>query len=77
MTVECTRRQRRCALPWNWALVRLLSIGPGCWNFRLGLDSEQRCGRAGDKREQELQVEAGCGVSTPAARTECGVSSGA
>ena len=38
---------------------------------------EQRCWCAGDKREQELQVEAGCGVSTPAAGLECGVFSGA
>ncbi len=30
---KCTRRQRRCAFPWKRARVRLLGIGPGCWNF--------------------------------------------
>ncbi len=34
------------------ARVRLLRIGLGCWNFRLVLDSEQRCRCAGDTRRQ-------------------------
>ncbi len=49
---NCTRWQRRSALPWKRARVRFLRISPGCWNFRLGLDYEQRCRCAGDKRKQ-------------------------
>ncbi len=45
-------RQRWSALPWKRARVRLLKIAPGCWNFRLVLDYEQRCRCAGDKRKQ-------------------------
>ncbi len=48
----CTRRQRWSALLWKRGRVRLLRIAPGCWNFRLGLEDEQRCRCAGDKRKQ-------------------------
>ncbi len=52
LRVACTRAQRRSAFPWKRGLVRFLKIGPGCWNFRLVLEYEQRCRCAGDKRKQ-------------------------
>ncbi len=52
LRVACTRAQRRSAFPWKRARVRFLRIAPGCWNFRLGLEDEQRCWCAGDTRRQ-------------------------
>ena len=43
----------------------------------MGLDRERGHWHAGDTHSWQLPSAAGCGVSTPAARAECGVSSGA
>ena len=47
-----THLQRRCALPWKRARVRLLRIAPGRWNSRLGLEDQQCSWSAGDTRFQ-------------------------
>ena len=43
----------------------------------MGLDCERGRWHARDTRSWQLPSAVGCGVSTPAARAECGVSSGA
>ena len=48
-----------------------------CWSFSLRLDYERGHCCALDTRGLQLPSAAGRGVSTPAARAECGVSSGA
>ena len=48
-----------------------------CWNFSLRLDHERGRCYALETRSWQLPSAAGCGVSAPAARAECGVSSGA
>jgi len=72
-----TRRRPRSVFPLKRVRVWFQRIAPDCWNFSLSLDCERGHWHARDTRSWKLPSAAGCGVSTPAARAECGVSSGA
>ena len=59
------------------AMALSLRTARYCWNFSFPLDCECGYWHAWDTRSWQLPSAAGCGVSAPAARAECGVSSGA